>query len=549
MQNQTAMMRPSTLVLIVSVWIATIGNFALWRHLTLLLELHNLRGLGFGLVFCVIVASGTCAVLTLFNWRWLVKPVLMFYLVAAAIGVYYMLDFGVVLDVSMMTNVVQTNPGEARDLLGWRFWATLLILGLLPAFWVWRQALTRPRLARRALVNLAMLVGSIALLAGAILLVFQDFSSMMRNHTQLRYEINPLNSLYSLGVIAAKPYRRDTKVLLPLGDDAQLGASYARQDKPPLLLLVLGETARAANFGVDGYARPTTPNLSQLDAAGKIASQRNAWSCGTNTAASLPCMFSHLGRADFDDRKANHENLLDVLRHAGLAVLWIDNQSGCKGVCDRVARATTSDLKDPGLCAGGECFDAIMLKNLEQRIAALPPERVAKGVVIVMHQMGSHGPAYYKRSPAEFKKFTPECTSNALQDCSQELIVNAYDNTILYTDHFLFSAQKELDALVQRFSGAMIYVSDHGESLGENNLYLHGLPWRVAPDDQKHVPWIIWLSPQFEARSGASMECLRARIDEKISHDNYFHSVLGLMDVRTSVYRPELDLFRPCVSE
>lgn len=364
----------------------------------------------------------------------------------------------------------------------------------------------------------------------------------MRNHTQVRYLINPLNSFYSLGVIATKPLRRDSSVRLPIGQDARLGDPRGNASRPPLLVLVLGETARSANFGINGYGRPTTPALAKQN----IVSFQNAWSCGTNTAASVPCMYSHLSREEHESRRTEFESLIDVLAHAGLAVLWIDNQSGCKGVCDRTPNVTTSTLKDPRLCFDGECFDEIMLSGIDQRIAALPADRRARGVVVVMHQMGSHGPAYFRRSPAAFKKFMPECATNALQDCPREQVVNAYDNTILYTDHFLSSVIDWLKTQEKTTAPAMMYVSDHGESLGENNLYLHSLPYAIAPDFQKHVPWITWLSAGFEQRTGITTACLKQRVGTRISHDNYFHSVLGLMGVQTGLYDPARDITAYC---
>jgi lipid A ethanolaminephosphotransferase len=320
----------------------------------------------------------------------------------------------------------------------------------------------------------------------------------------------------------------------------------AAQQRPPLLLLVLGETARSDHFALNGYGRPTTPQLATLG----VTSQRNAWSCGTSTAASVPCMFSHLGREAYGERQQDHENLVDVLQRAGLAVLWLDNQAGCKGVCDRVPNVSTSvsttALNRATLCPEGECLDEIMLDGLDQRIAALPAERRARGVVVVMHQMGSHGPAYHKRSPADAKPFQPECTSAALQDCSRDAVVNAYDNSIAYTDRFLAGAIRWLQSRGPSNDTALLYVSDHGESLGENNLYLHGLPYAIAPDVQKHVPWISWFSSGFMQRSGLSQACLRQRLDERVSHDQYFHSALGLLDVQTRSYRPDWDFYRPC---
>jgi lipid A ethanolaminephosphotransferase len=409
---------------------------------------------------------------------------------------------------------------------------------------LWKTPLQVLRLRQQILSNSLTAVVSVVVIVAALLAIFQDFSSIMRNHTQLRYLVNPLNSYYAIGMVAAKPFQRDNKTLLPIGRDAQLAARQPHE-KPPLLLLVLGETARMGNFGVNGYERQTTPALAQEN----IISLKGVMSCGTSTATSVPCMFSHMGKEEFEARKNNYESLIDVLHHAGLAVLWIDNQSGCKGVCERVPQALTKELKHPNLCKAGECFDEIMLHQLDERIQALPAERRAKGVVVVMHQMGSHGPAYYKRVPDAFKKFQPECKSNALQECSRDQVVNSFDNTILYTDHFLGQAIQWLKKSETASAPAMLYVSDHGESLGENNLYLHGLPYRVAPDVQKRVPWITWWSPQFEKQMSLSRTCLQNKVQMPLTHDNYFHSVLGLLNISTADYQAKLDVHADCRSK
>jgi lipid A ethanolaminephosphotransferase len=535
-------MRPFWLVVWASVWIATVCNVALWRALAGLPELNTGQVFTISIALSLVIALATAALLSLLAWRWTLKPAITLCLVSAAFGSYFMMAYGVVIDQTMMVNTLQTDVRETRDLLNWRLLATVLVLAVVPAYFLWRQTVKRTSTVRQIFANAFTLIGACALLVLVTVLFFQSIASVMRNHPQVRYLINPLNSFYALGSVAAQPFQRNESVVLPLGEDATLGASYAAQTKPPLLLLVLGETARSGNFSVNGYTRPTTPEL----ALENIASQRNAWSCGTSTAASLPCMFSHFGRADFDGRPANYQGLLDVLQHAGLAVLWIDNQAGCKGTCDRIPNVDTSSLKVPELCEGGECLDEVMLQGLEQRIAALPADRTAKGVVLVMHQMGSHGPAYYKRSPQAFKKFLPECSNNSLQSCDRDGLLNAYDNSIVYTDHVLASAIGWLKTQRTSKTPAMLYLADHGESLGENNLYLHGMPYSVAPDVQKRVPWITWLSPEFEQRSHVTTTCLKQRLDDPISHDNYFHSVLGLMNVQTSVYKAALDIYAPC---
>ena len=535
---------PAWVVVLISLWLATACNVPLWREVAQLPGQGSLRGWGFALAFGLIVAAGNAALLSLLAWRWTLKPAAATMVLMAAFGAYFMGAYGVVIDASMLTNVLQTDVKEAGDLMNWRMASTVLVLAAPPLLWLYRRPVRPLGAVRQVLHNGLLLLGSVAVIVVCLLLVFQDFASTMRNHTQLRYLINPLNSIYALGNIATKPLRMDTRTLLPLGRDAQLGASYTAQTKPPLLVLVLGETGRSVNFGINGYGRDTTPRLA---ARTDLISARNAWSCGTSTAASVPCMFSHLGRTGYEGRSANYEGLMDVLHHAGLAVLWLDNQSGCKGVCDRVGETITSRTQDPTLCTAGECLDRVMLKDLDARIAALPAEQRQRGTVVVMHQMGSHGPAYYKRSAQDNKKFTPECRSTALQECDRQQVVNAYDNSIVETDHFLDSVLNWLVAQESKAQPAMIYVADHGESLGENNLYLHGLPYAIAPDVQKQVPWITWLSPAMQTRTQLTRECLRKDLTERrLSHDHYFHSVLGLMDVKTSAYNPELDLFGTC---
>ena len=532
---------PTWVVLLSGLWLTSAGNIALWSQIHQLPEVTGLRGFAFAIGFGAIITAAISAILSFLNWRWLLKPAITVFFLSAASGAYFMMSYGIVIDSTMITNVVQTDAKEALDLMDWHMLISLVLLGILPSLILWKIPVKPLRLGQQIIGNTLTLAISLMVIFGALLAIYQDFSSIMRNHTELRYLINPLNSYYAIGMVASKPFQRDETTLLPLGRDAQTTPLKAT-DKPTLLLLVLGETARMGNFGINGYDRPTTPELSKEN----VISLKGVMSCGTSTATSVPCMFSHMGKAGYESRKHNSESLIDVLHHAGLAVLWVDNQSGCKGVCERVPQALTKSLLHPTLCHNGECFDEIMLHEIDQRIQALPAERRAKGVVVVMHQMGSHGPAYYKRVPDQFKKFLPECNSNALQECSREQVVNSFDNTILYTDHFLGQAIQWLKKSEATSAPAMLYVSDHGESLGENNLYLHGLPYRVAPDVQKRVPWITWLSPSFEKQSGLLPTCLKNKAQATLTHDNYFHSVLGLMNISTQAYQAKLDVHADC---
>lgn len=521
-----------------SAWIALAGNLPLWRELHSLQLLHGLAGWGLAAALFLVIAASLTAILCLFSWRWTLKPMLGVLMAVAATSAYFIWTYRVAIDSDMLVNVLQTDAREVGALVSARMLVPLLLFAV-PFAVIVRIPVRVDSPVRQARRNGLGLLACCIVTVAVTLAAFQSVAPAMRNHKQLRYLMTPLNSIYAAGKLLARSSGRDSSRPLAIGMDAVAPQGTAR---PPLLVLVVGETARAANFGLNGYARPTTPALS----GEQVISFADVNACGTSTAVSLPCMFSHLGRAGFVSRAGEYESLLDVLHRAGLAVLWLDNQSGCKGVCDRVAHESTARASDPAFCSGNECLDGVLLRTLQDRFDNLDPARRARGTVVVLHQMGSHGPAYHKRSPAAGKRFLPECATNNLQACSRQEVLNAYDNSILHTDEFLGSVIEWLETKQSSFGTALLYVSDHGESLGEHGLYLHGLPYGIAPDVQKKVPWISWFSPAYAGWAGLDVGCVRSRSSVPVSHDNYFHSVLGLLRVRTSVYSPAMDVYRPC---
>jgi lipid A ethanolaminephosphotransferase len=306
-----------------------------------------------------------------------------------------------------------------------------------------------------------------------------------------------------------------------------------------VIVMVVGETARAANFELGGYARATNPELSRMDG---LVYFRDTSSCGTATAISVPCMFAHLPRRSFDvDEAPRKANLLDALQQAGLSVQWRDNNAGCKGVCARVTQINYGEQSDSNLCRESYCYDEVLMSDLPGTLAS-----VTRDTVIVMHQIGSHGPAYYERYPGEHERFSPACRSNQLQSCTAEEVVNAYDNTIAYTDHVLARTIGMLRNASSRVDGMLLYVSDHGESLGEQGLYLHGLPYAFAPETQTHVPMLMWLSSAYAERSNVAIACLKSHAHEAFSHDNIYHTMLGAAEVRNDSYDPKLDILAAC---
>ena len=538
---------PLTLAGLAGLWVAVLPNWPLWHALLLLPETASVRGGLFVAGFGLMIAALCTALLAPFAWRAVIKPAIAVLLVVAALGAHFMEAYGVVIDSTMMVNVLQTDPREVRDLLSLRLLASLLLLAGLPMLVLRWLPVRATRWSRQAGIDV---LGFMACMLTLLLLVFALFAALsatMRNHLSMRYLINPANSIYALADLALRAKAVPAGAPQAIGADARI-APRAPGTRPPLLVLVIGETARADHFALNGYARATNPELSAQGAL----SFRNVTSCGTNTAASLPCMFSHLGKAGFEARDRDHENLLDLVQRAGMAVLWIDNQAGCKGLCDRVPNANAHALEmglaaaSKALCPDDECLDEALLIGLDERLAALPSDARARGVLVVLHQMGSHGPAYFRRSPAERKPFQPECTTGVLQQCEHQALLNAYDNSIAYTDHVLAATLKWLVTRQLDHDAALLYVSDHGESLGENNLYLHGLPYALAPREQTQVPMLLWLAPSTAAAGHLPPSCLTRLRDLPLTHDNLFHSVLGLLGVQASEYKPALDAFATC---
>ena len=475
------------------------------------------------------------AILAAFVPRRVLQPLLAVLLLVSAAASHYMQRYGVVIDVSMVRNVLHTDTREAAELIGPALVGAVLLLGVVPAALVcWPRVARRP-LRRALLVRGASAAAALALAAAMLLLVFQDLGSLMRNHRALRYTITPANIVWSLGRAVAGDARA-VAVVRDAPQPAERAALPGR--RRTLFVLVVGETARAASFSLNGYARPTNPELSRLE----VINFASVTACGTATEVSLPCMFSPFGRADYDEQRIRrHDSLLHVLARAGLQVLWRDNQSGCKGVCAGLPVQDVSRETVEGLCTADRCLDEILLHGLDGIV------RDARGdLFVVLHQLGSHGPAYHRRYPPEAREFVPTCDRDELRECSREQIVNSYDNSILYTDRFLARTIGLLAAWRERFDVAMLYVSDHGESLGEHGLYLHGLPYAIAPREQLEVPMVWWLPPEAARGLGVDPDCLRRRALQPASHDNLFHSVLGLLQVRTPEYRPERDLSAGC---
>ena len=459
---------------------------------------------------------------TIFASKYSTKPMLILTLLISSFTAYFMDTYHIVIDDNMIRNTLQTNLAESFDLFSLKLVVYVLLLGILPSYIVYKIEIDYEDIKTELLTKLKYLFVCLAI-TGIILFSFSKFyTSFFREHKSLRYHVNPIFWLYNINHYIIKSYNTKVIELKKIGEDAKIPINENQKRK--IMILVVGEAARADRFSLNGYEKETNPLLKNED----VINFTNMYSCGTSTAESVPCMFSIFGRLDYDYKKGiSTENVVDVLNKTNeVSILWRDNNSDSKGVALRVDYEDYRTSKTNTIC-DEECRDEGMIIGLDKYIE----QHKNKNILIVLHQMGNHGPAYYKRYVKEFEKFAPVCKTNQLEACTKDEVGNAYDNAVLYTDYFLSKVINFLKPYSQNFETSMFYVSDHGESLGENGLYLHGMPYFLAPDAQKHVASVMWLG------NGK-----KENIEKPYSQDNLFHTLLGFFDVKTSVYKEDMDI-------
>ncbi|MCK9374029.1 MAG: phosphoethanolamine--lipid A transferase [Sulfuricurvum sp.] len=518
--------RSRTLIVVTSLFLVLFTNTSFFKHVVDVYPLTWVNGVMIASLGVVLLAVQVI-VFTLLGSRYLLKPLLITIVLISSLVSYFMNTYDIVVDTHMIQNVLETNMSESMDLLSIQQIAYFFLLGVVPSIFIYRLKIEVLPL-KASIIDKTK---TIAIALGVVIVIIFAFSkfytSFFREHKPLRLYTNPTFYLYSIGQYIHQSFSHEITGLQAIGEDARI---IKKNEDRKLVILVVGEAVRADHFSLNGYGRETTPLLKKED----IINFSQFTSSGTETAVSVPCMFSCYGREGYDKDIALHtENVLDVLQRAGANILWRDNNSDSKGVALRVAY---EDFKTPekNTICDTECRDEGMLVGLQEYIKAHP-----KGdIVIVLHQMGNHGPAYYKRYPKEFEKYTPVCRTNQLEQCSKEEITNGYDNALLYTDYFLSKVISLLKENDEGFKTAMFYLSDHGESLGENGLYLHGFPYAIAPDAQKHVPAVMWFGKQFAVNKGE----LKRLSSHPYTHDYLFHTLLGFMEVNSSVYHSELDI-------
>lgn len=528
------------LILALALFFAAVFNWTIFSHFFNILSALESYKLGFAISIPIVLVAALNFVFTPFSIKYFVKPFFMLLILSSSLVSYSMFKYGVIFDKDMIRNLMETNQSEATSYLNTSIVLWFLFTGILPCLVLaWVKIEYHTRWYQGIFYRCASMLASALIIGGIAALYYQDYASIGRNNSSLNKEIVPAYHVYSTTKYIKERFFHHAQPFAKLGLDAVRTRS---SDKPTLMFLVVGETARAANFSSNGYHKETNPFTASKEG---VISFQQVRSCGTATAISIPCMFSNMGRAGFDSQKAkNSEGLLDVLQRGGVNILWKENDGGCKGVCDRVPTITINPKDFPGLCNGKTCYDEVMLENIEHEIKSMAGDKL-----IAFHLIGSHGPTYFQRYPDSQRQFTPDCPRSDIENCSPQELENTYDNTIRYTDKVIGNMIDTLSAYQDKYQTALLYISDHGESLGELGLYLHGAPYKLAPEVQTHVPMQLWLSQGFAKSHNIDLSCLRNNAArEAYSHDHFFSSMLGLWNIRSSVYDQQLDLFAGCRS-
>ena len=518
------------LIFYVSLFLVVADNYSFFSNFISVYPLKT--DIGFTLSSFFVLLFLIILIFTLLSSRWTTKPILILIVLISSMTNYFMNTYHVVIDETMLRNALQTDLHESMDLLSINQVLYFIFLGLLPAYIIYKTPIKYGTLKQELLRKLKVIFLSIFIIASSFFLFSKYYTSFFREHKALRFTVNPIYWMYSTGKYINLTYNSKPIIVKPMGVDAVIN-NHNQSNK--LVIMVVGEAARADHFSLNGYKRDTNPKLKEED----IINFPHTYSCGTSTAVSVPCMFSFLDRKSYSYKKGrSQENVIDVLKHTQkVALLWRDNNSDSKGVALRITHEDYKTPQNNTICVEGECRDIGMLKGLDNFIA----KQKGKDILIVLHQMGNHGPAYYKRYTKAYEKFTPVCRTNQLEECSQEQIANAYDNAILYTDNFLFQVIRFLKKYDETHQMAMLYMADHGESLGENGLYLHGIPYFMAPEVQKHIGALLWLGEK--TKKTLDVTHLKKLSKQTLSQDNLADSLLGLFDVNTKVYHPNMDIF------
>jgi lipid A ethanolaminephosphotransferase len=496
-------------VILLSVLNLLFFHFPFFKFVFHNVNYKSLNGINIIVTFIILmlVANAFTFFLIFFLSRFVGKSLLVLFFIINAIAVYFINTYNVIIDESMVGNVLNTKYAEASGFFSMKLILYIILLGIIPGVYIIKAKIINVTVKRFLIItSITLLFIAAVAFANASNWLWIDKNSKTLGGLAMPWCYSVNISLFYVH----KHQENEKEIVLP---DATI-----KDNQKSVVVLVIGESARSENFSLYGYSKNTNPLLSKTPGVFHL----NAASCATYTAAGVKCILEHK-----DDGQL-YEILPNYLYRNGVEVVWRTTNWGEPPVHIKNYQGREALIKN---CKGEVCkYDEILLSNLKEQIAASTKNKV----LIILHTSISHGPEYSKKYPPQFETFTPVCSSVELADCSHAELINAYDNTIGYTDYILSGVIEDLKQL-KEYKSAMIFISDHGESLGEKNLYMHGLPMSIAPKEQYDIPFIVWTSDN-------SLKQLKP--DYTYSQHHVFHSVLNFLGVESPVYNKELNIFK-----
>lgn len=491
--------------------IMSVINFALFHYPFFKYVFTNLDYKSFNgvlmivsLIILMVVANAFVYYLFLFISQPVGKFLMVLTFIISSISVYFINTYGVIIDESMIGNVFNTKYSEASSFFSWKFVAYVIFFGILPSIYIIKAKIIKPTV-KRFFINIGL---TLLFMLVAVFINAANWLWIDKNSKQLGGLAMPWSYSVNAALFQIHKYKENKK-------EIPLPNATIKDNKKSVVVLVIGESARSQNFSLYGYGKNTNPLLSKTENVFHF----NATSCATYTTEGVKCILEHKDTGDL------YEILPNYLDRNGVDVVWRTTNWGEPPVHIKNYQTTEVLKRD---CKTDCNYDEILLTNLKEQILSSTKDKV----LIILHTSTSHGPTYSKKYPARFETFKPVCNSVELGQCSQEELINAYDNTIVYTDYLLHKIIEDLKQL-NGFESTMMFVSDHGESLGEKNLYMHGVPMSFAPKEQIEIPFIVWVSENSK----------KLKPNNNLSQNHVFHSVLNFLGIESPIYDEKMNIF------
>lgn len=473
-------------------------------------------------------------ILNLLLFKYIGKALIILFFLVNSVAVYYIYTYNIFFSSDIIASILNTDIKEVKEIFNVRLILFVLLLGILPSLVLLKVQIVYKPFFKEIITKIIVFLIALCIGFGLAFINYKEYSAFFRTNNYFKGLVLPYSYLISTYSLVRKEYLKNKyDNFVKVENEAKFGNTI-KNNENTIVVFIIGETARLYNFSLNGYSRDTNKPLEGKD----LMVFNNTTSCGTITNISVPCMFSSFDRDKFSLAKASlTENLVDILDKTGMDIMWINNNNGgCQKVCKNLPKKKYLDL-----CTLKSCYDLNLVpafRDYLNKTSSKTPR------FVVLHTNGSHGPTYYLRYTNKYAIYKPYCKTAVLKECTNEEIVNAYDNTIYYTSELI---NKVIDELAKRkdINAVVVYISDHGESLGENGLYLHGMPYLVAPKEQKHVPFLIWMNDNYK-KNFFNKRCLANISKDNRSHDNIFSTILGLFNVSTPVYNSQEDIFSSC---